>query len=109
MNAEEQTRLERDIVALIAELAEMYHMSIAPHYMASAVSGIAAVHLCAVVPNFLALEHHSRNIPLWGQMLTLKNPVEEGYIAVPDGPGLGVELDEQVLSACLPEGVPLWS
>ena len=51
----------------IAELAEMYHMSIAPHYIASAVSGIAAVHMCAAIPNFLALEHHSRNIPLWGQ------------------------------------------
>ena len=93
----------------IAELAEMYHMSIAPHYMRSAITGIAAVHICSTLPNFLALEHHSRNIPLWGEMLDLKDPIEEGYIAVPDGPGLGVELDEERLAAALPEGPPLWS
>jgi len=93
----------------IAELAEMYHMSVAPHYMASAVSGLAAVHICSTIPNFLALEHHSRNIPLWGRMLDVKEPIQNGYIAVPDGPGLGVELDEEEIAACLPEGAPLWS
>lgn len=92
----------------IAELAEMYHMSIAPHYMASAVSGIAAVHICAAIPNFLALEYHSRNIPLWGKMLNLKDPIQEGYMTVPDGPGLGIELDEDEIAACLPEGTQLW-
>ncbi len=93
----------------IAELAEMYHMSLAPHYMRSAITGIAAVHICSTLPNFLALEHHSRNIPLWGQMLDLKDPIEEGYINVPNGPGLGVELDEERIAAVLPNGVPLWS
>lgn len=93
----------------IAELAEMYHMSLAPHYMKSAITGIAGVHICSTLPNFLALEHHSRNIPLWGEMLDLKNPIQEGYIAVPDGPGLGVELDEERIAAALPDGVPLWS
>lgn len=93
----------------IAELAEMHHMSVAPHYMASPITGMAAVHLCATVPNFLALEHHSRNIPLWGQMLDWKEPIQEGYIAVPDGPGLGVELDEEAIAAHLPAGTPLWS
>ena len=87
----------------------MYHMSIAPHYMHSAVTGIAAVHICATIPNFLALEHHSRNIPLWGEMLDFKDPIQNGYITVPDGPGLGIELDEGRLQAALPEGVPLWS
>ena len=84
-------------------------MSIAPHYMRSAITGIAAVQICSTLPNFLALEPHSRNIPLWGELLDLKNPIVEGYIAVPDGPGLGVELDEERLAAALPEGVPLWS
>lgn len=93
----------------IAELAEIYHMSIAPHYMASAVSGMAAVHICATIPNFLALEYHSHNIPLWGKMLNAKDPIQQGYMAVPDGPGLGIELDEDEMAACLPEGTPLWS
>lgn len=93
----------------IAELAEMYHMSVAPHYMKSPVTGMAAVHICATIPNFLALEHHSRNIPLWGRMLDIKEPIQQGYITVPDGPGLGVELDEAEISKVLPAGTPLWS
>ena len=93
----------------IAELAEMYHMSLAPHYMRSAVTGMAAVHICATLPNFLALEHHSRNIPLWSTMLDIKDPIQQGYIAVPDGPGLGINLDEEAIAAVLPAGVPLWS
>lgn len=93
----------------IAELAEMHHMSIAPHYMRSPVTGMAAVHICSTIPNFLALEHHSRNIPLWGQMLDIKEPIQQGYITVPDGPGLGIELDEAEISKALPEGTPLWS
>ena len=92
----------------IAELAEMYHMSIAPHYMASTVAGIAAVHICSTIPNFLALEYHSHNTPLWGKMLDLKDPIRDGYMAVPDGPGLGIELDEKEIAAYLPEGAPLW-
>jgi galactonate dehydratase len=93
----------------IAELAEMYHMSIAPHNMTSAITAIAAVHICATIPNFLALEYHSHNIPLWSTMLDLKQPIQDGYIAVPDGSGLGIELDEDEIATHLPGGMPLWT
>lgn len=93
----------------IAELAEMYYMSIAPHNMSSAITAIAAAHICSTIPNFLALEYHSHNIPLWSTMLDIKNPIRQGYITVPDGPGLGIQLDEPEIAACLPEGMPLWS
>jgi len=93
----------------IAELAEMYYMSIAPHNMDSTITAIAAVHICSTIPNFLALEYHSHNIPLWSNMLNLKNPIQQGYITVPDSPGLGIELDEQVIAEHLPAGEPMWS
>ncbi len=92
----------------IAELAEMYYMSIAPHNMASTITAMAGVHICSTIPNFLALEYHSHNIPLWGRMLDVGNPIEEGYIAVPEKPGLGVTLNEEEIAAHLPEGEPLW-
>jgi galactonate dehydratase len=92
----------------IAELADMYYMSVAPHNMSSPVTAIAGAHVCATLPNFLAFEYHSRNIPLWRSMLDLKDPIQGGYITVPDGPGLGVELDEDAVSVHLPEGAPLW-
>lgn len=92
----------------IAEMAEMYHMSIAPHNMNSTVTAIAAAHICSTIPNFLALEYHSHNIPLWSRMLDLKDPIQDGYITVPDGPGLGVELDEAEILASVPGCDELW-
>jgi galactonate dehydratase len=82
----------------LAELAEMYHMSVSPHNMASPITAIAAAHICATIPNFLVLEYHSSNIPLWSEMLSLKDPIKEGYIEVPEGPGLGVALDEEAIA-----------
>jgi L-alanine-DL-glutamate epimerase-like enolase superfamily enzyme len=82
----------------LAELAEMYHMSVSPHNMASPLTAIAAAHICATIPNFLVLEYHSANIPLWSSMLSIKDPIQAGYIEVPDGPGLGVELDEPAIA-----------
>jgi gluconate/galactonate dehydratase len=73
------------------------------------VTAIAAAHICATIPNFLALEYHSHDIPLWSEMLDLKDPIQEGYIAVPDGPGLGVALDEGAIAASLGEGEELWT
>jgi L-alanine-DL-glutamate epimerase-like enolase superfamily enzyme len=93
----------------IAELADMEYMSIAPHNMSSTITAIAAVHICATIPNFLALEYHSHNIPLWATMLDRNNPIQQGYITVPDGPGLGVELNEAEIAAQLPAGTLLWS
>jgi L-alanine-DL-glutamate epimerase-like enolase superfamily enzyme len=92
----------------IAEFAEMYHMSIAPHSMASTITAIAAAHICSTIPNFLALEYHSHNIPLWSNMLNLKEPIRDGYITVPGGPGLGIELDEEEIAAHLPADKPMW-
>lgn len=92
----------------IAELADMHYMSIAPHNMASPVTAIAAAHICATIPNFLALEYHSHNIPLWSTMLDIKHPIRDGYITVPDGPGLGVDLDESMIAEHISEGQPMW-
>ena len=92
----------------IAELAEMYYMSVAPHNMNSPITAIAGAHVCATIPNFLAFEYHSHNIPLWSNMLDYKNPIQDGYLTVPDGPGLGIALDEAVLLRELPRDSPLW-
>ena len=58
----------------IAEMAEMYYMSVAPHNMSSPITAIAAAHVCATIPNFLAFEYHSRNIPLWSTDARLQRP-----------------------------------
>ncbi len=92
----------------IAEMAEMYYMSIAPHNMGSTITAMFATHICSTIPNFLALEYHSHNIPLWSNMLSLKDPIQQGYVAVPNGPGLGIEIDEEVIAKHIPEGEAMW-
>ena len=72
-------------------------MNIAPHNIGSPIETVASCHVCAAVPNFLALEFHHLENPLWNS-LVLEGPlIEDGHITVPDRPGLGVTLNEEVV------------
>ena len=78
-------------------------MMVCPHMAASAIGVVAAVHACATIPNLLALEFHA--MPGWDRILTGYRPeIEDGFIAVPEGPGLGVELDEDEARKYLMKG-----
>ena len=41
-------------------------------------------------------------------MLDVKHPIQNGYITVPDGPGLGVDLDEDAIAEHIPDDQPMW-
>lgn len=81
----------------IATLAEAYNAQMAPHLYAGPIEWAANVHLAASIPNLLMAEtietdfHH--NLIKGG--LT----VDDGYIPVPTGPGLGIEVDEALARA----------
>ena len=76
----------------ICEMADLYHLLACPHMAASAIGVAAAVHACAAIPNLLALEFHA--MPGWDRILAGYRPqIADGHIEVPEGPGLGVELD----------------
>ena len=76
----------------IAELADLHSLMTAPHNAASAIGIAAAVHACAAAPNLLALEFHA--MPEWDRILKGYRPqISDGAIDIPEGPGLGVELD----------------
>jgi len=48
------------------------------------------------IPNFLVLEWHWANRPHWNDLVLADPPlIQDGYIQLPDGPGLGVELNEE--------------
>jgi galactonate dehydratase len=81
-------------VHLIAGMAEAYYAAIAPHNPLGPISLAACLQLDATIPNFIAQEHVSLGEGY------LKNPfnVQDGYVALPNGPGLGIELDEEALA-----------
>jgi L-alanine-DL-glutamate epimerase-like enolase superfamily enzyme len=84
----------------IADLAARHRMSCALHFAGSPISLMANLHAAAAIPNFLALEHHSLDIPWWEDLVIgpEKPFLVDGYIKVPEGAGLGVELNHEVVS-----------
>ena len=87
----------------IASMAEVYHIPIAPHGMATPLGETAFAHVCATVPNFLILE--------WGQFfntklgaLMSKPRYEAGFLHLPDTPGIGVELNDAAVRELLLPG-----
>ena len=77
----------------IAAIADAHYAAFAPHNANGEVSYASAVQLAACVPNFLVLEHFP---PEPWRFEVCRNPmqVEDGWLNVPDRPGLGVEFDE---------------
>jgi L-alanine-DL-glutamate epimerase-like enolase superfamily enzyme len=83
----------------VATLADAYSVPVAPHNVASPIGTVASVHACASVPNAFVLEYHARDVEWWDDLLVREAPlIEDGAIAVPEAPGLGVEVDADVLA-----------
>jgi galactonate dehydratase len=83
----------------IAAAAETYYQSLVPHNVGSPVATVATAHVGAAVPNVVAVEHHARDVPWWEDLVVREEPlVDGGRLAVPDGPGLGIELDWDVVA-----------
>ncbi len=81
----------------IADLADMYYIPIAPHNIGSPVQTVANCHVMAAVPNFLVLEFHHLDNPFWEGIVNEGPLIQEGHIDVPNLPGLGVTLNEDLL------------
>jgi galactonate dehydratase len=79
---------------LIAGLAEAYYATIAPHNPLGPISLAAGVQLAASIPNFLCQEQ----VSLGEGYLQKPFTVREGYLDLPAGPGLGIELDENAMA-----------
>ena len=82
----------------LADLAEMHYVNLTWHNISSPVGTLGGVHLCAAIPNVLALEWHAASVPFFDDLVKgADGPmIRNGKIEVPDTPGLGIELDEDV-------------
>jgi galactonate dehydratase len=84
----------------IAAMAEVYYAAVAPHCPLGPIALAACLQLDACIPNFLAQEH----VTLGQGYLKEPFKVVDGYIELPTGPGLGIELDEEALDDKLDDG-----
>ena len=84
----------------IGDYAMEHGVAMAMHFAGTPVSFMANVHCAAANENFVALEHHSLDVPWWESLVrtTGGQPlIEKGFALVPDSPGLGVELNEDAV------------
>lgn len=91
----------------VAEFADLYGLLVAPHNANLAISFMANVHVAAAMPrNFLAFEFHATDVSWWEDMVTgVEKPlIKEGFATVSDRPGLGIELNEDIVRQHLVEG-----
>jgi D-galactarolactone cycloisomerase len=95
------------VARFIGELAACEHLRLSPHVWGTAVGLAAAVHWVASLPSY----PHNENVPyptlveydvganpLRDRLLTTPLVAVDGMIAVPTGPGLGIELDPEMLA-----------
>ena len=83
----------------IGDYAEEHGVAMALHHYATPVSYMASVHSAAATQNFTALEDNGIYYDYWDDLVTgIDKPIiNKGYVAVPEKPGLGVELNEEVV------------
>ncbi len=82
----------------IAGMAEAQQVQIAPHLYCGPVAGAANIQLSTCSPNFLILEGIKRWRGFHAEMLLQPIQWQNGYVIPPSTPGLGVELNDKVIS-----------
>ncbi len=95
----------------IGDLAQEHGVAMAMHMAASPIAMLASVHCAAATENFLVLENHAADVPWWDELVTgLPRPlVQDGYIAVPETPGLGfAEINEELFREHLDPADPVF-
>ncbi|HXX22180.1 MAG TPA: mandelate racemase/muconate lactonizing enzyme family protein [Terriglobia bacterium] len=90
----------------IGDAAMEYGVPMAMHYAGLPVGCMASIHCAAATENFLALENHSLDVPWWQDLVEgIEKPIiNKGYITVPEKPGLGVTLNEDMVRKNLKSG-----
>lgn len=81
----------------IAALAGAWHLQFAPHTSASVLSTAASVQVLSVAPNAFIYEADVSAINAFRDDLGAPFEIKDGEIMAPDGPGLGVDIDERLI------------
>ncbi|MBX0297037.1 mandelate racemase/muconate lactonizing enzyme family protein [Haloarcula nitratireducens] len=92
----------------IATLADIYYIPVAMHNVSSPIGTMASAHVGAAIPNALALEYHSYELGWWEDLVEEDDLIQDGYMPVPEEPGLGLTLNLDAVEDHLAEGETLF-
>ena len=82
----------------IAAVAETHHIPLCPHNPSGPVANAATLQLAASLPSFYLLETMSTDVPWRSEICSEEVRLEDGYMYINDKPGLGVEINEEVIT-----------
>ena len=88
--------------------AALTFVQAAPHCTASPIGLAATAHACAASTNVLSIEWHGIDLPFWHELVDAP-VIEAGYAHVSRQPGLGVELNDDVVQEYSRRGEPVFS
>ena len=89
----------------IAAMAEVYHIPIAPHGVATRLGELAYAHVCSTVPNFMILEWAHYGDESYDTLTTAPD-YRDGFLHVPDTPGIGIEVNDDAVKDLAMPGYP---
>jgi L-alanine-DL-glutamate epimerase-like enolase superfamily enzyme len=89
----------------ICDYAHRFGIKPMLHHAGSPVGAMASVHCACTVRDFISMENHAMDIPWWDDLVSgIEKPlVKDGHYTVPEKPGLGVELNDEVVRRYLRE------
>jgi len=92
----------------IAAMADAYGVGVGPHNAYGPILFAAALHLDAAIPNFV-IQEHQEHVSMGQGIFKVPLQRKDGYALIPEGPGLGIEVDEEVVRSrpYVPRDLPL--
>ena len=81
----------------VQEMTAAAHRYFNAHTWSSAINTAASLHLTAVAPNYIVIEMKPLPSPMQYELVYEPFEVDDGRVTVPDRPGLGIEINEDVV------------
>ncbi len=83
----------------IAAMADAHEVNVAPHNFYGHLCSMMSAHFCAAIPNFRIMEIDIDDVPWKDELVTHPPEIVDGELIVPDRPGWGTDLNEEVVRA----------
>ena len=93
----------------IADMADTHYLKTSMHCASSIVGLVASAQVAATIRGFGLLERAGEDFPWYQDMVSSQEPlIQDGYLHLPPGSGLGVELNREVVEPLLADGEVYW-